>query len=196
MAQKDAELERILVEEFNKESLTDGGWVFNPENSQIQKINNPTLSRFLDGAELYHLTMTNYLGYHVNDAMCVILYWRQSNKIQLIEPLWYGGVSIDLLRNLIGRQFNSTEELIDIINHIHDLMEIGSVYEFEIVDTSEFYLEYNLGYKKGVSYSTENTSLYYHDLGVWRKIRVELDELKIERYISTNPKTDESVIIR
>ena len=192
-------LEKVLSKEFSTKSQKDGRWVFYADKANIEKLYNPIVKASFPNHELFELTLTNYLGYHVNQHTCVVLFDSLKSKITLVEPLWYGGISETLVKLFIGRKFDSKDSLLAFLSGVNKLMEIGSGYRFQNTVYTDNLITYDLNNFKGDTYTTggkgTSSSLRYNEESVWRKIKIELKDLKIIRYESINPKTNEKEII-
>jgi hypothetical protein len=142
----------------------------------------------------------NILGWHVNEGICVVLFDSIRSQMILVEPLWYGGVSKALVKLLIGQKFTSKPAMLDFLNGTNELMQIGSEYKFRNTSVSDSLITYDLGYFKGDSYTTGGNGVTstarYNDDGVWRKIEIDIRDLMIMRYTSTNPKNKEKEVIK
>lgn len=192
-------LEIALKNEFPKESQKDGRWVFFEDKANIEKIDQPTIKASFPNFDLFQVTLTNYLGWHVNQGNCLILYDSLSTNIILIEPLWYSGPSKAFTNLFIGRKFDNKATLLSFLDGVNELMGIGSVYRFRFTSYSDSLITYDLGYFKGDSYTTggdgTTSVLRYNEDGVWRKILIDIKDLQILRYTFVNPKTNDKEII-
>lgn len=197
--QKYPALEKVLAKELSIESKKDGKWVFYSDKANIEKIDSPFLKSSFPNYDPYQVTLTNYLGYHVNQGTCVVLFDSLKSKIILVEPLWYGGVSEPLVRLFIGRKFTNIDSLLFALNGLNKLLEIGSGYKFRNTSYSDSLITYDLGYFKGDTYTTgsngTSSTVRYNQDGVWRKIVIDLKNLKVVRYTSINPKMNDKEII-
>jgi hypothetical protein len=192
-------LEKVLSKQLSKESQKDGRWVFYADKANIEKIDKPLVKASFPNYDLFQLTLTNYLGYHVNQAICLVLFDSSKSKIILVEPLWYGGISEPLVKLFIGRKFSSKQSLLEFLKGVHELMEIGSGYKFQNTVYSDSLITYDLGHFKGDTYTTggngTSSTMRYNEDGVWRKIIVNLKNLAVIRYTSINPKTNDREVI-
>ncbi len=186
-----SELERVMAKEFSKNSTEDGRWVFYADKANIEKIEKPILKEHYPSYNFFKITMTNYLGYHINQGNCIILFDSSNSKVTLVEPLWYNGVSESLIKLFINNQFDNQESLLATLKEIHELMVVGSGYKFIKTGVSDSIITYDLVYFKGDSYTTGgngiSTTVNYNKDGVWRQIEVEMQNLKIKKYIVINP---------
>ena len=193
-------LEKVLSKEFSTKSQKDGRWVFYVDKANIEKLYNPLVKASFPNHEVFELTLTNYLGYHVNQSTCLILFDSLKSKIILVEPLWYGGISEKLVKLAIGQKFNSKESLLTFLQGLHALMEIGSGYKFRNTAYSDSLITYDLGHFKGDAYTTGGggtpSTIRSNEDGVWRKIIIDIHNLAISRYTSINPKTKDQETIQ
>lgn len=191
-SQSYSELEKALTKELPENSTEDGRWGFYAEKANIEKIFKPFLKAQVPNYDFYKVTLTNYLGYHVNQGTCVILFDSSASKIILVEPLWYGGKSSELIKLFINEEFENKEDLLTCMKEIHKLMEIGSGYKFIETNYTDSLITYDLVYFKGDSYPTggngTSSTINYNEDGIWRQIEIEIKKLKIKKYISINPR--------
>ena len=190
--QKYLSMDAVLKKEFPENSTKDGRWVYYPEKANIEKIEYPLIKDLLPNFEFYKMTLTNYLGYHVNEGDCVVLFDSLKSKIILVQPIWYSGISESLIKLFLNKQFESKEKLLSILDELNKILEIGSGYRFIFKSFSDTLITYDLVYFKGDSYTTDgngisNTVNYTQD-GVWRQIEIKISDLKILEYVSLNPR--------
>src|SRR4030095_3492845 len=102
--------------------------------------------------DLFQVTLTNHLGYHINEGTCLVLYDSLKSKIILVEPLWYSGISEPLANLFIGRKFENKDSLLSFMNGVNELMGIGSGYRFRNTGFTDSLITYDLGYFKGDTY--------------------------------------------
>ena len=115
-AQKFPVFEKVLTKEFSEKSDADGRWVFYSDKANIEKIEKPLVKSEIPNYSFYKVILTNYLGYHINEATCLILYDSLKSKVLLVEPLWYGGISEGLVKLFIGKKFESKDALLNFLN--------------------------------------------------------------------------------
>lgn len=184
-------LEKILKKELSETSKKDGRWVFYADNANIEKIEKPLIKEVIPNYDFYKVTLTNYLGYHINQGTCVVLFDSVQSKIVLVQPIWYGGISEPLIKLFLKKQFDSTEKLLNFLNELNELMEIGSGYKFVNTNSADNLITYDLVYFKGDSYTTggsgASSTVNYTKNGIWRQIEVKVKNLKIVEYTSINP---------
>lgn len=192
-------LENNLAREFSKESKDDGRWVFYPEKANIKKVDKPLIKARIPNYSIYQVTLTNYLGYHVNRGTCVVLFDSIKSKTLLVEPMWYSGTSKTLLGLFIGQYFANKDSLLSFLTELNELIQIGSYYKFRLTSCTADSVTYDLGHSNGDTYTTggngiSSTTRYNSD-GVWRKIRIDIKDFTIVQYTAINPATGEAEII-
>lgn len=197
--QTNQKLEAILKKDFSEKSSKDGKWVFYADKADIQKIDKPLVKSVIPQYDFYQVTMTNYLGYHINQGTCLVLVDTIKSKTILVEPLWYGGTSKDLIKIFIKHKFANKDSLLYFMTQLNELMQIGSGYKFLQTAYADTLITYDLGYFKGDSYTTggngTSSTINYNKDGVWRNIRVEIKDYAIIRYTEINPKTNDKEVI-
>jgi hypothetical protein len=193
-------LEKVLTKEFSKDSQKDGRWVFYADKAKIQKLDKSSIKASFPNYDLFQVTLTNYLGWHINQGTCMILFDSLKSKIILVEPLWYSGISEPFAKLFIGRKFDNKDSLLNFINGVNELMGIGSGYRFRNTGYTDSLITYVLGYFKGDTYTTDgngtSSTVRYNEDGIWRKIKIEIDKFAIIRYTSINPKTNDKEVIQ
>ena len=193
-------LEKTLAKELPEKSTTDGRWVFYPNRANIKKIEKPLIKAIVPSYDFYEVVLTNYLGWHVNQGTCVVLFDSIKSRIILVEPLWYGGTSRSLLKLFIGHKFPAKDSIIRFLTELNELMQVGSGYKYRQTSITDTAIRYDLGYFKGDTYTTGGNGVTsttrYNDDGVWRKIIVDIDKLKVVRYTEINPITNDKEVIQ
>ena len=193
------DLEKVLTKELSKDSEVDGRWIFYADNANIKKVDKPLVKVALPNYDFFEVSLTNYLGWHVNRGTCLVLFDSSTSKIKLAEPIWYGGVSQPLIKMFIGKKYENKDSLFNFLKELNDLMEIGSRYKFRNTAFTDSLITYDLGYFKGDAYTTGgsgiSSTVRYNEDGVWRKVVIDIRNLKIIRYTSINPVTSEKEII-
>lgn len=184
-------LDKVLKKEFSRNSTTDGRWVYFPDKAEIEKIDKPFVKAVLPNYDFYKVTMTNYLGYHINQGTCVVLFDSLKSNIVLVQPIWYGGISEQLIKLVLKKPFDNKEKLMGFLNELNQLMEIGSEYKFVNTSSTDNLIKYDLVYFTGDSYTTSGNGIsstvnYNHD-GVWRQMEIKIKNLKMIEYVSINP---------
>ena len=197
--QTNSKLETILKKDFSEESNKDGKWVFYSDKANILKIDQPLVKSVIPNYDFYQVTMTNFLGYHVNQGTCLVLVDTVKSKTILVEPLWYGGTNKDLIKLFIKHKFDNKDSLLHFMTQLNELMQIGSGYKFIQTSYTDTLITYDLGYFKGDSYTTggngTSSTINYNKDGVWRNIRVDIKDNAIIRYTEINPKTNDKDVI-
>ena len=192
-------LQKVLKKELSESSTSDGRWVFYADKANIQKIDKPTVKATIPNYDFYSVTLTNYLGWHVNPGTCLVLFDSLKSKIILVEPLWYGGASPQLVKLFLGKKFQDQNSLTNFLRGLTELMQVGSGYRFRTTSQADTLITLDLGYFKGDSYTTggngTSSTINYNEDGVWRKIKIELKDFAIVRYTEINPKTNDKEVI-
>ena len=192
-------LEKVLKKELPESSTSDGRWVFYTEKANIQKIEKPIVKALIPNYDFYSVTLTNYLGWHVNQGTCLVLFDSFKSKITLVEPLWFGGTNHQLVKLFLGKKFQNQNSLTNFLTELTELMQVGSGYKFRTTSQSDTLITLDLGYFKGDSYTTggngTSSTVRYNDDGVWRKIEISLRDFAIVRYTEINPKTNDKKVI-
>lgn len=183
------ELEKVLIKELPESLIEDGQWVFNASEADIKKIDKPHLKTLVPHFDFYRVTLTNFLGYHVNQATCVILFDSAASKIVLVEPIWYG-VSSQLIKIFINEKFDKEDDIRTCLREIHQLMELNPRYKFIETGVTSNLITYDLIYFKEGTYIKEGSdkisTVNYTSDNIWRKIEVVIKKLKIKKYITIN----------
>jgi len=185
-------LAKVLTKELPNDSTKDGRWVFYADNANIEKLNKPLVKATVPNYDFYQVGLTNYLGWHVNQGTCLILFDSIKSKIILIEPLWYNETNEDFIKLFIGQKFDNKESLLNFLQELNELLEVGSGYKFRNTGYADNLITYDLGYFKDDTYTTggngTRSTIHYNEDGVWRKIKIDTKDLKIIKYTSLNPK--------
>ena len=199
-AQNNSKLDKSLTKKLPQDSQKDGRWVYYSENANIQPIEKPLVKARIPNYNFYQVNLTNYLGYHVNEAECLILFNPKKSKIILVAPLWFSGVDANYVKLIIGEGFDNKDSLLNFLNEFHELMGVGSGYKFILTSYKDDLITYDMVYLKGDSYTTSSpgiqSTVSYSEDGVWRKIQIKISDLKIKSYTSINPKMGEGYIIK
>lgn len=193
-------LEKTLTKELPQNSTVDGRWVFYSNKANIERIEKPLVKEVIPSYDFYSVTLTNYLGWHINQGRCLVLFDSSKSKIVLVEPLWYGDVSKQLTKLFIGKKFQDQQSLLSLISELHSLMQVGSSYKFRETSRTDSLITYDLGYFKGDSYTTggngtSSTTNYTND-GVWRRIQIDTKDFTIVHYTAINPVSNDKKIIQ
>lgn len=190
----------ILEKDYSDKSNKDGRWVFDSDIAEIEKIEKTSVKAVIKNFDFYIVTMINYLGYHINQATCLVLVDSSKSKTVLVEPWWYGGVSKDLVKMFIRHKFESKDSLLSFMTGLHELMQVGSGYRFLQTSYTDSLITYDLCYFKGDSYTTggngTSSTINHNKDGVWRQIQVQIKDFAITKYIEINPVTNDKIIIK
>lgn len=196
------ELKKLLEKKFSAESTEDGRWVYYPDQANITLLETPLINSRYPHALVYRVTLTNYLGYHVNTSACVIMHDTVKRKITLVEPLWYSGLSKPFLKQFLMLKFDSKEKLLAFVSELNTVMETGSAYKFELSSYSDSVVTYSLTYdddgkKFTPADSTVATStIKYKERKLMRNIRMTLNDLAIQVITESNPITGTTETIK
>ena len=189
--QVNSALDNVLRKQLPASSKTDGRWVYYSQKANIEKINKQLVKDALPSFEIYKVTLTNYLGYQINQGDCIILFDSLKSKIILIQPIWYGGVSEPLIKPFLKKKFDDTVKLVNFLNELHEIMTIGSGYKFVNTSSTDNLITYDLIYFKGDSYTTvgngTSSTINYKQDGIYRQIEVKIKNLKMVEYTTINP---------
>jgi len=184
-------LDTVLKKELPQNTTTDGSWVYYPEQANIEKIEKPFVKAVLPDYDFYKVTLTNYLGYHVNQGTCIILFDSSKSKIVLVPPIWYGGIDESLIKLFLKKPFDNKEKLLSFLKELNELMEIGSGYKFVYTSSTDDLIKYDLVYLKGDSYTTASngasSTVNYTQDGIWREIEIKIKNFKMTEYTAINP---------
>jgi hypothetical protein len=193
-------LEKALTKELPQNSTVDCKWVFYSDEANVEKVEKLLLKAVIPNFEFYNVTLTNYLGWHINQGRCLVLFDSSKPKIVLVEPLWYGDISKQLTTLFIGKKFQDQQSLLSFLSELHSLMQVGSSYKFRETSHTDSLITYDLGYFKGDSYTKGGngtaTTINNNDDGVWRKIEIDTKDFAIIRYTAVNPVTNDKKIIQ
>lgn len=185
-------LDKVLKKEFSVNSTKDGKWVYYADKANIEKIEKPLVKTVLPNYNFYKVTLTNYLGYHVNQGTCLVLFDSLKSSIVLVKPMWYGGISEPFIKLFLKKQFDNQEKLLGFLKELNELMEIGSGYKFINTSSTNDLITYDLVYLKGDSYTTggngTSSTVNYTQDGIWRQIEIKIKGFKMVEYLSINPK--------
>lgn len=192
-------LEKALKRDFSKYADKDGKWVFYHEKANIKKVDKPLVMARIPGYNVYQVNLTNYLGYHVYNSVCLVLFDSANSKTRLVEPLWYGGCSKPFLEFFIGQKFDNKDALLSFLQELNDLMQIGSFHKFTLTSWSDSLVTYDLRYSYGDTYTTDangiTSTVRPNSDGIRRNIRIDIKDFTIIQYAEINPITAEVVKI-
>ncbi len=191
VAQTNQKLEKVLCKTFSEKSDEDGRWVFYAQNAKMQKIEKPIVKARHPNLDFYTVSMVNYLGYHINQSTCLVLYDSLKAKAVLVPPLWYSGISQNAIDLCLHQQFESKAAVLDYLQALHELIELGAGYRFVQTSYSDSLIQYDLVYSRGDSFTTGGNgvrkTIQYTQDGVWRKISVALNDWRVVQYLVVNP---------
>jgi len=184
-------LDTILKVKLPKSMTTGSNWVYYPEKAFIRKVEKPIVQSVLKSFDIYKLNLTNYLDWHMNEGICVVLFDSLNSEIVLVQPIWYGGISEPLIKLFLKKKFDDIEKLMSFLNELNEIMEIGSGYKFVNTSSKRNLITYDLVAFKGDSYITggngTKTKISYTNEAVFRQIEIKIKDLKIVSYTSLNP---------
>jgi hypothetical protein len=184
-AQKDSKFEKLLLENFPTSSTMDGRWVYYPETGNIQEVYKPAIKEKIPEFQFYKIHLTNFLGYHIDDSDCLILYNSKESKIILVEPIWYSDLSENFLKLFINNEFKNSDEIKVFVQQLQELIMIGSTILIDdfIIDNQK--INFNL-----VNSNTKK------EKDIWRNIEIGIKNNTIEYFESTNPKINRVILIK
>lgn len=183
ISQEFVELKKVMKRELPDDSNLDGRWVYEEEISEIEKIETD-IEKYLTDFEFYKVRLVNYLGWHINDTDCLVLFNKSDSSIILIEPLWYGGVSKKLIGMFIDYKFQTEEELQKFVFSLQDLLLIGSKQNKDFRNTV-------IGENK-ITFDLYETNRKER---IWRKIEIGIDNYTLKYLNSINPVTKKATTI-
>jgi hypothetical protein len=193
-------LETSLARKFSTDSKEDGRWVFYAEKANIRKVDKPRVKSCIPNYDFYQVVLTNYLGYHINQGTCLVLFDSVKTKILLVEPMWYSGPEKSFIGLFIGQKFGTKDSLLNFLMELNQLRQIGSGYKFRLTSYADSLITYNLEYFNGDTYTTggngTSSTVRYNEDDVWRKIRIDIKDLTIVKYTEINPKNGDTIIIK
>jgi len=127
IGQNFAELEANLIDKFPNDSIVgDNVWAFFKETANIQKIKKPIVKKYLDNYEFYNGTLTNFMGYHIEETECLIIYDSITSHMKLFPPIWFDSSMENFFNKFSNTEFESKSELKNFISQIQEIMLIGS----------------------------------------------------------------------
>jgi len=175
-------LEKLKIDENG--SYESDKWYYNPEKADIKEIKKETMDKVLSKHDLYSAVLEGFYGWHEKTSRCLILRKSDSGELTIIDPIWYGGISPELIKMIIGYEFKSKEELQLFTFELQDIMLIGSTHNKEFKNTA-------------FSENKITIDLYdsYQEERIWRKIEIGIIDNSIEFLTSTNPINKEKLTI-
>ncbi|GAL73417.1 hypothetical protein [Jejuia pallidilutea] len=130
--------------------------------------------------DLYSAVLEGFYGWHEKTSRCLILRKVDNGELTIIDPIWYNGISTELIKMVIGYEFKNKEELQIFTFELQGVMLIGSTHNKEFKNT--VFGENKISFDLYDSYQEER---------IWRKIEIGIKNNKIEFLTSTNPITNE-----
>jgi hypothetical protein len=193
------ELEKVLEKEIKLISNNDGRWAFYAYEANIKKIDKPLVKSLIPNYEIYKVFLSNHMGFETLKVRCLILFDSINSKILLIPPLWFNGINETLIKLFLNEPFKDNASLLCFLKELHELMEIGSGYKFINTGITENMVSYQLTRLENVfnnaDISIMDSLVQNKYSSVHREIKIDIKDLKIIRYTSTNPITKDVEII-
>jgi hypothetical protein len=176
-------LDGLLAKKFPESSRVDGRWVYYSDQADIQRLEMPHIRTVLQEYSFYTVTLTNYLGYHVNRSRNLILF--DSVHLWTIHavPMWYSDISKDLLSLFIGKSFPDSTALLEFTGDLQRLMNTGSTGSFENTVYHKDKVTFDLTYQGA------------NRKAVWRHIEMYIDNNTIRRFRSIKPAMNGWVVV-
>ncbi|GAL69177.1 hypothetical protein [Jejuia pallidilutea] len=171
-------LEKLKVDENG--TYESDKWYYNPDKADIKEIKTETLNKVLAEYDLYSAVLEGFYGWHEKTSRCLILRKVDNGELTIIDPIWYNGISTELIKMVIGYEFKNKEELQIFTFELQGVMLIGSTHNKEFKNT--VFGENKISFDLYDSYQEER---------IWRKIEIGIKNNKIEFLTSTNPITNE-----
>ncbi|MES2556317.1 MAG: hypothetical protein V4604_09220 [Bacteroidota bacterium] len=178
-------IDSLMTRDFPVNSREDGRWVYFSNSAAIKHIEQPMVQQMIPKYSFYEMELTNFLGYHMNKSHCLVLIDSVKSKTLLVTPMWYSDINEDFLKLFIGKQFADSAALMQFTTGLQELMLIGSSGSFETPVYASDKIAFDYTYDAGAS-----------DHEIWRHIEIILDNNKIKRFTSTNPKMNETATVR
>ena len=149
--------------------------------------------------DFFEVNLVNYLGYHIVESNCLVLFDSNANKVFLVEPMWFNDVNKPFIKLFIGKEFGTRDSLLNFLAEMNELMEIGSLYKFKLTSFTNDSILYDLTYSRGDTYTvkgngTSSTTRKLDD-GVERKIKIDIKNFSIVQYASVNPYGKDTLMI-
>ncbi|MBI5857775.1 MAG: hypothetical protein HZB42_08990 [Sphingobacteriales bacterium] len=185
-------LDGCLRRDFPKNSMTDGRWVYYPETGNIQQIDKPEISKIIPAYSFYRVTMTNYLGYHVNVSGCLILYDSLNKKIELVQPIWYSDENELFLKHFIGNKFTDTTSLLKFVYELQNLMIVGTSGTFFNTRYQSDKITFDLTF----GHVSVSPGIVNAVSGIWRTFEISLADNTLKEFKITNPRMNQSRIVK
>ena len=193
-AQGYANLEKVLNEQLSETATKDGRWVFHSDKGNIEKMDKPLVKAVIPNFDIYKVTLTHYLGSHINETTCIILFDSAASRIILEAPLWYDVMNKDFIKLFLKKKFDNKTNLLAFLDQFNDLLATGSGCKITRTALTDEQAKYDIINFKGDSYTTsgggaKSTVSYYKD-EVWRQVTIDIDDLQLIRYTVVNPATN------
>jgi|GEM_PF-1115296 len=176
-------LNGLLAKKFPETSWVDGRWVFYKDQANIQQLVKPRVSAVIPDFQFYTVTLTNYLGYHINRSRNLILFDSAKSMVIHVVPMWYGDISDDLLSLFIGKTFPDSTSMLNFTLELQSLMNAGSTGGFENTTRQTDKVTFDLTYQGA------------NRKEIWRHIEMFIEDNTIRRFRSTNPKMNQWVTV-
>lgn len=170
----------------------DGRWVYYSERGNIQKIAKSEVSKIIPDYSFYRVTMTNYLGYHVNTSGCLILYDSLNKKTELVQPMWYSDENEVFLKHFIGTQFTDSTFLLKFVYELQGLMIVGTSGTFFNTKYQSDRITFDLTF----DHVSVSSGIINAVSGIWRTFEISLTDNTIKEFKITNPRMNQSRIVK
>ncbi len=192
-AQPLTKLEKTLTFELPKDSPKDGRWVFYRDRAEIERIDKPLVRALIPEYEFYRVRLTNYLGYHVNESTCLVLFNEKRMRVVVVEPEWYSGMG-KWLKMFIGFEFRERDSLMAFVSELQDLMMVGS--SFDCVNTTYSDSMVSFGIANMSATTTGPVSTSYSHVDMWRQVEIRLaPNNRILSFASINDRSPGDTVI-
>jgi hypothetical protein len=159
-------------------------WYYNPDKADIKEIKKETLNKVLSEYDLYSAILEGFYGWHEKTSRCIILRKSDNSELIIIDPIWYGGISSELIKMILGYEFRDEKELQLFVFELQEVLLIGS--------------EHNKYFKNTV-FGENKITFDLYDFSkterIWRKIVIGIENNAIKYLSSTNPIINEKLLI-
>jgi len=177
-------LDSLLSKQLSQDQEGEGKWVYYRKYSKIQNVIKPEVNKLFPNFKLYTASLTNYLGWHVETARCLILFDTVKTKILLVEPMWYSDQKETFLKLFLGVKFKDRITLMKFITELQSLLIVG--FEGKFVNTKY--------YDNKVTFDL--TEINNGKIDIWRSIEIAISDNVIKSFKSTNPKMNDSTTVQ
>ena len=160
-------------------------WYYNPQTSEIKHIKTEVLNEILPKYDLYSVFLERFSGWHDNSSKCLVLHDSSNGELKVIEPLWYNGISSDFFQMFINYKFENSQHIQKFIFEFQKVMLIGSDHSKSFKNTVF-----------GDDRITFDLYDFYQTERIWRKIEIGISNNVIKYLASTNPITEQKIIIK